>query len=283
MPDFQTQFSGYDKEASIWRERLTLLMKERGLNRSSLGKEMYIFEQLTNNRKTNLDLEDPIHKSGKANCERRMSRYLNVGLANQKFPKFEHMLDLATYFDVQIGYLIGETDCESFDIQKICEYTGLTEEAVKAIKLLNTRKPSLAKMRYTSRNGNKILNNFLCSPNVFRLFEALAELDSACDSSSPFQKEWAELEKEYDYELLANAIQFHDEFLPGDNKHNEKVLREAGINDNNQKEFLEAVRRVSHLLDCEYAASQREDDRKKAADLFVFKEFTHLIDELYPM
>ena len=40
---------------------------------------------------------------------------------------------MADFFGVSVGYLIGETDYESFEMEKVCEFLGLEEETVKAI------------------------------------------------------------------------------------------------------------------------------------------------------
>ena len=67
-----------------------------------------------------------------------ISRWLRVGskIENGKtigFPSYETMSNLADFFGVSVGYLIGETDYESFEMEKVCEFLGLEEETVKAI------------------------------------------------------------------------------------------------------------------------------------------------------
>ena len=68
-----------------------------------------------------------------------ISRWLRVGskIENGKtigFPSYETMSNLADFFGVSVGYLIGETDYESFEMEKVCKFLGLEEETVKAIK-----------------------------------------------------------------------------------------------------------------------------------------------------
>lgn len=68
-----------------------------------------------------------------------ISRWLRVGskIENGKtigFPSYETMSNLADFFGVSVGYLIGETDYGSFEMEKVCKFLGLEEETVKAIK-----------------------------------------------------------------------------------------------------------------------------------------------------
>ena len=105
--------------AQCWCSRLHKLMKEKNYTQKSFLKEYK-------------------EKYG-GGTQANISRWLRVGskIENGKtigFLSYETMSNLADFFGVSVGYLIGETDYESFEMEKVCKFLGLEEETVKAIK-----------------------------------------------------------------------------------------------------------------------------------------------------
>ena len=56
-------------------------------------------------------------------------------LKGERVPDYPKLVAIAEYFNVSTDYLLGRTDTKTVDkdIQMICKYTGLSEEAVKRL------------------------------------------------------------------------------------------------------------------------------------------------------
>lgn len=112
----------FERKAGIWCSRLNQLMKKRGYTQKTFLKE---------------------YKSRYGGgTQANVSRWLRVGHVTQKngtakaigFPSYENMLNIADFFGVTIGYLTGETDFETFEMEKACQCLGIDENTGKALK-----------------------------------------------------------------------------------------------------------------------------------------------------
>ena len=111
-----------EKKASIWCERYGRLMKEHGYTQEEFLKEY--------------------RKKYGGGTQAHVSRWLGVGRVIKKdgtpkeigFPSYENMLNIANFFGVTVGYLTGETDFETFEMEKACKQIGIDEDTGKAIK-----------------------------------------------------------------------------------------------------------------------------------------------------
>lgn len=114
--------------AEIWCTRLNRLMKSNGYTQETFLKE---YKQ----------------KYGRG-TQANVSRWLRVGNVTQKndvtntigFPSYENMLNISEFFGVTVGYLTGETDFETFEMEKACQYLGIDEETGKTLQDISSGK-----------------------------------------------------------------------------------------------------------------------------------------------
>ena len=64
------------------------------------------------------------------NIKKKMNKIEN---GKQSSVDFDFFLALCHKCDVSSDYLIGKDSYENFDIKQVCEYTGLSEAAVKQL------------------------------------------------------------------------------------------------------------------------------------------------------
>ena len=264
-------------KVQCWCNHLHKLMKEKNYTQKSFLKEYK-------------------EKYG-GGTQANISRWLRVGskIENGKtigFPSYETMSNLADFFGVSVGYLIGETDYESFEMEKVCEFLGLEEETVKAI------------IGITSGENMGIGANSMCSEyksafryiltassfpvfikevreyaeNVYRLKHPIKYMDIV---SAKMRKDLFDLAvKCMDYQCISDG----------------KYGRIDDFEENSvepTEELLEAIRILNYAQDKDYAQKCHIEQMVKLSEyelqktyFEVIKELTkeeHLLDMVIPM
>ena len=170
---------------------------------------------------------------------------------------------IADYLEVDLGYLTGETDAETFTLKKVCDYTNLESQAIKAIIQITGTGTSRPNQSYFSQKRRQILNSLLAANGFIELVYAFLDLDETYA-----QKDH---ENELGKELLDTAIKFRDITAKDD---------EAGTLTDEECEAIKAFNAVES--EC-YGFSQ-SFKREMVYNRFAIQEtVTLLINEMYPM
>ncbi len=111
-----------------------------------------------------------------------VSNWWNVGASRDGkatigFPKFENMLMIADCLGVDIGYLIGETDSETFTLEKTSEYLHLEPDALKIFSRITDQTESELSVDRNKYKYSTVLNKLFCSEYFERFVESLKELE----------------------------------------------------------------------------------------------------------
>ena len=116
------------KKAKIFRDRLKKCMATENYTQKELAQ---ILNDTYGTKYTHNDV----------------GRWLKTGMSGQKitmknktgtvqFPKFETVILLANFFDVDVAYLIGETDYKNVTEENVCKYMGLSSKSISSIRTL---------------------------------------------------------------------------------------------------------------------------------------------------
>lgn len=140
--EIQTVYVRRNKPEDVFPERLASLMRSfvkadgtTGLSQIELAR--FICERrYGSDEQSGLDshyaeVRDREHKA----LARRISRFLK----SDHFPSWTDLVELADFFGKPVGYLIGETDCDSYELQDVADIVGLEGKTVAALKRI-TRK-----------------------------------------------------------------------------------------------------------------------------------------------
>lgn len=243
-----------------WCSRLSKLMKKKNYTQKTFLKEYR-------------------EKYG-GGTQANISRWLRVGsrIENGKtigFPSYETMLNLADFFGVSVGYLTGETDYESFEMEKTCEFLGLEEDAVKAIKGITSGESVDFFGKHMADEYKSVLRYILTAScftdfikeareyaeNVYRKKHPISYMDRA---STKIKKDVLELAYQcIDYQYISD-----DEYgVIDDFKENNVEPTE---------ELLEAIK----TLNDDYCEEQNLEQRVKLSEYKLQKKYFEIIKEL---
>ena len=266
----------HDK-AQCWCNRLHKLMKEKNYTQKSFLKEYK-------------------EKYG-GGTQANISRWLRVGskIENGKtigFPSYETMSNLADFFGVSVGYLIGETDYESFEMEKVCEFLGLEEETVKAI------------IGITSGENMGIGANSMCSEykSAFRYILTASSFPVFIKEVREYAENVYRLKYPIKYMDIVSAKMRKDLFdfavkcMDYQCISDDKYGRIDDFEENSvepTEELLEAIRILNDAQDQDYAQKCHIEQMVKLSEyelqkiyFEVIKELTkeeHLLDMVIPM
>lgn len=263
-----------------WRDNLLGLMKERGLTQNGLA-------ELINDRFYR-GSESPRF------TQKNVSTWVNAGLPDRKghvrpFPKFEIMLQIAAVLEVDLGYLIGDIECKTYNAQDAHEYTGLEESALEEVRKIThfERKYHLG----ISRGSNgAMISEILKSPILPELLDEMACLVRLNDKRDDITEA---VVAEYGEELVNRAFRYRDDFVapgpdaPEEELHeaeaiNEAVFESAGVSPVERPRFMEAVKAVSKAIDDCYDEENRLVRDESASRYMVQKRFGEIVELIAP-
>lgn len=136
-----------------------------------------------------------------------------------RIPSYEHLTLFAKYFKVSTDYLLGISDVQSndTDMQAVCAYTGLSEEAVKNIKEKIEYFDTSTGSEYAI-NCQQVVSQTLASDCFWDIAESLIYMYTDSTIYNDYCDLWHNLEQEqkenhprsYEQIKLESDIEFYD-------------------------------------------------------------------------
>lgn len=198
-------------------------------------------ETLKNKNYTQTDFADMLNTQySKKISQNMVSKWMRIGekARNKRtigFPFFSNMFLIAEVLDVDIGYLIGETDMKTFTAEKACEYLNINEEALEAILKITGTKKDCLDFGYEPEKYRGILNKLFTSPEFIKCIETIGELE---DIFAQKHKSEQSLYQKYDNKTIELASKYADIFSEDEITENlsedETEKLSAAINDINK-------------------------------------------------
>lgn len=260
-------------KAKIWCDRLNHLMKERRYTQESFLKEY----------------KSKYGGGTQANISRwlRVGNKINIGKKEQDekiekeigFPSYESMLNIADFFGVTVGYLTGETDFETFDMEKACQTIGIDKETGKAMQSIVSGKSVRPFGKYQSKEISATMKFLLNAKSFPEFIKGLREY-----ADNLYQKNYAisymeSAKKQIDKEIVDLAVQCMDYQYAYDDMY-------GGIDDfkdNNiepSEKLLNTIQILQVARDKDFEKQQSKDYMVKLSEYELQKTYFELIKEV---
>ncbi len=153
------------KSREKWNKRLKKQMEEKNYTQTSFVNEL--------NEKFRKNANEKEFTQATAHGWLNVGTMRGTGKTKIGFPKFENMLLIAELLEVDLGYLIGETDAETFTLENASDFLHLEPEALKRLKRIIEKES----IQYVQQEYSTVLNKLLCSEYFERFVESLKELE----------------------------------------------------------------------------------------------------------
>ena len=248
-----------EKAAKCWNERLDKAMKKKGYSQYKLVK---VLNERYGTNFTQAMVSDWLHVGEPSKRSDGTERHIG-------FPVYTNMLIIADFFNVDVGYLTGETDMETFTIKKVSEYTNLTGDAVNAILKITGSKRSCIDWGYESEKYRRVLNKLLISSEFIEFVKALGDMEDVYAEKKITQQPLKVLCEELGNELFDVAC-----------KYNGSCAEELeGLN--LSEEEINAINLFDKAQDDSYSLYLKNEYDIKVSKYSVQEALTLLINGLY--
>ena len=198
-----------------------------------------------------------------------VGRWLHVGehFGNNStigFPSYDTMKRIADFLGVTVGYLTGETTCETFEMEEACSYLMINRKTGEAIENITKGKCSHGVDRYKRTDYTAAFEHLITANSFPLLLKGLCHYAAALYQAKHNYLE--EIFKDYDDETLDIAMDYLD------------VSPYEDLPDLPPK-IIEAMHRISDAMDEQYDQMMDSSIRIKAEKYSLSEIFLQLVNE----
>lgn len=256
-----------EEKANIWCSRLNNLMKEKGYTQETFLKE---------------------YKSRYGGgTQAIVSRWLRVGSrigkdSNAKtigFPSYENMLNIADFFGVTIGYLTGETDFETFDMEKACQFIGIDEGTGIAIKAIVSGESISPFGKYESKECSAVIKYLFTAGSFPKLVKGIREYAENIYRQKHPHYHIAMAKKRINKDILDLAFQCLEYQCLYDDEYG-KIDDFKENNVEPTEDLLEAIRLLNKAIDQDFDDEKRSEQMVKLSEYELQKIYFEVIKDI---
>ena len=127
----------HNNPEEVFPKRLKELMVEYVKEDGSTGLKCIELARLLyerQNPKSSQTSLDEKYAIARENAVKALAQKIGRFRNGKYFPQWRDLVDLANLFGKPIGYLIGETDCDSYELQDVADFIGLDGKTVAALR-----------------------------------------------------------------------------------------------------------------------------------------------------
>lgn len=249
--------------AKIWNERLQKCIRDSGYTQESFIKAY--------------------REKYRTGTQTDVSRWIRVGLSttNKKtkkqtmigFPSYDSMKKIADFFGVTVGYLTGETDFSTFEMERSCSFLGIDEESATAIQNIVNGSGVEHFGHYFASEYRETLKYLLTSQYFGDFIRCLRELGEAKYSQQHPVNHLQNATKQIKSELIPIALHCMD-LCDDDLSDEPEIVKKPS------EELLEAIRLLSDAQDKGYIQSYELERDVKIAKYELNETIIRLVDEI---
>ena len=185
------------------------------------------------------------------------------------FPSYENMKRAADFFGVTVGYLTGETDFGSFDMEKACKYFGISEVTGNSIHKI-TKPQHIYSFDFLLRKEYSSALEYMLTAKNFKPF-----IDSLCTLAVTVRKKQNpinyvdELKTEFDPDLVDLASKFMG-----------RIQSRESLDIPDTAEFENVLQKVEYADAMETKQFLETDRELKANKYALYETYIKLVDEI---
>ena len=252
-------------KAVIWNERLSKCIERYKIDHGKNGK--LSLERIAQDFESKYGDRLPKH-IGQTDISKWQNVRTRCGSGNP-FPSPTLMIYIADFFEVDLGYLLGETDSKTFQMEDAVSFMGLTEEALQKIRLATSYESAFHAVQMSNFEARKIMSALFESKSFFALISEMQRFDFAYSDPGLSDNIWNKLEKKHAAALLNRAFDF-------DPYENEDFKRE------DDPELVDAYLDVKDAIDKRHDHDEMNALIMEAQRYRITRQFSELVEELYP-
>lgn len=245
-----------DKVSQIWNDNLSDLIESRYGSRKSF-------------------VEAYKAKYGVGNTA-DASRWVNVGGKASKddiigFPSYDTMRRIADFFGVTVGYLTGETDYKTFEMERACEYLGIDQTTGEAISRITKLKYATRFEKYEKINYGKALCCLLSADKFEEFIGGLCQYaEAAYQQANPIKHMTSPEILSIQSEVLDLAIKYKGIF------YEEEVDNPSEITD----EVIAAIHAIEYAESKDFSQQIALEQNVKLAKYDLQERYFRLLEDI---